>query len=73
MKYTFSKKADSADGLEVTFTFDAVTRDGMVANFELFLRACEYHFDGALDFVEPKQDPVPFKRDWGYQEGVENN
>jgi hypothetical protein len=56
MKFTFIKEPtndwikDSES--KVTFEFEEVQIDNVIAHFEDFLRGCGFHFDGRLDFVE---------------------
>lgn len=38
-----------------TFEFNADTLDGVIGEFESFLRGCGFYFDGYLEMVEPNQ------------------
>jgi len=41
-----------------TFEFNADTLDGVVGEFETFLRGCGFHLDGYLEVVKPDQKIV---------------
>lgn len=41
-----------------TFEFDADTLDGVIGEFETFLRGCGFHLDGYLEMVSPNQKIV---------------
>lgn len=57
MSYKFVKTIDTANQFDnVTVTFEmpesAVSLTDLIQNFELFLRACGYGFEGHLDVVD---------------------
>lgn len=61
MKFTFIKEPtndwikDSES--KVTFEFEEVQIDNVIAHFEDFLRGCGFHFEGYLEFAnEPKME-----------------
>lgn len=59
MKIKFVKERDLDNPFSVSdidFTVHAVSLPDMVENFELFLRACGFIFDGHLDIVEDEDD-----------------
>ena len=41
-----------------TFEFNADTLDGVIGEFETFLRGCGFHLDGYLEVVKPDQKIV---------------
>ena len=41
-----------------TFEFNADTLDGVIGEFETFLRGCGFHLDGYLEGVKPDQKIV---------------
>jgi hypothetical protein len=41
-----------------TFEFDAVHLEGIINEFETFLRGCGFHLNGYLEIVEPNQKIV---------------
>jgi hypothetical protein len=41
-----------------TFEFDAADLDGVIGEFETFLRGCGFHLDGYLEVVKPDQKIV---------------
>jgi len=41
-----------------TFEFNADTLDGVIGEFETFLRGCGFHLNGYLEMVEPNQKIV---------------
>ena len=41
-----------------TFEFNADTLDGVIGEFETFLRGCGFHLDGYLEVVNPDQKIV---------------
>jgi hypothetical protein len=62
-KFTFICEDESspfADCISTkrTFEFDADTLDGVIGEFETFLRGCGFHLDGYLEMVSPNQKNV---------------
>jgi hypothetical protein len=56
MKYTLKSKCDY-DNSELTLEFEAEQLDDVLSQFQNFLRASGFVFDGYLDVVETK-DPI---------------
>jgi hypothetical protein len=60
MKFTLMTD-DVWSGKKITFEFDEDTLPKILENFELFLKANGFEFDGYLDFTIPEIEP---ESDW---------
>lgn len=74
MKYTFSCDADS---VKVIHEISDDNLHIIIEQFEYFLKACGFQFQGQLDFVDSDRSIYDFhefyKKDWGWDSNMSSS